>query len=96
MTLYSCFEDEEFVYIILEMCDKQSMMDLLRRRKQLTEEEVRYYLLQIIEAMEHCLSRRVIHRDLKLGNVFINSDMTIRVGDFGLATQLQGLDERKK
>ncbi|KAJ9053515.1 Serine/threonine-protein kinase plk1 [Entomophthora muscae] len=96
VTLHSCFEDDEFVYIILEICDKQSMMELLRRRKQLTEEEVRYYLLQIIDAMEYCLSKRVIHRDLKLGNVFIDSDMTIRVGDFGLATQLQGLDERKK
>lgn len=96
VTLYSCFEDENYVYIILEMCDKQSMMDLLRRRKYLTEEETRYYLVQILDAMEYCLSMRVIHRDLKLGNVFITSDMTVRVGDFGLATQLTEFEERKK
>lgn len=96
VTLYSCFEDENYVYIILEMCDKQSMMDLLRRRKYLTEEETRYYMLQILDAMEYCLSKRVIHRDLKLGNVFITSDMTIRVGDFGLATQLTEFEDRKK
>jgi serine/threonine protein kinase len=33
-------------------------------------------------------SNRVIHRDLKLGNIFLNENMQIKVGDFGLATKL--------
>ncbi len=31
---------------------------------------------------------RVIHRDLKMGNIFLNENMNIKVGDFGLAAKL--------
>ena len=31
---------------------------------------------------------RVIHRDLKMGNIFLNENMDLKVGDFGLATKL--------
>jgi polo-like kinase 1 len=32
---------------------------------------------------------RIIHRDLKLGNLFVNEDMRVKLGDFGLATKLE-------
>ena len=41
-------------------------------------------------------SHRVIHRDLKLGNLFLNDKMEWKVGDFGLATKLDFVGERKK
>lgn len=41
-------------------------------------------------------SHRVIHRDLKLGNLFINDKMEVKVGDFGLATKLEFDGERKR
>jgi polo-like kinase 1 len=41
-------------------------------------------------------SHRIIHRDLKLGNLFLNDKMELKVGDFGLATKLDYDGERKK
>ena len=38
---------------------------------------------------------RVIHRDLKLGNLFLNENMQIKIGDFGLAARLEIDEERK-
>jgi len=94
--LYTQFEDDEFVYIILELCTNQTLLEMLRARKRITETEIRYYLLQIILTLRYIHSQRVIHRDLKLGNLFIHENMTIKLGDFGLATKLESDEERRK
>lgn len=43
----------------------QSLMELLRRRKRLTDAEVQYFSLQIMDAMQYMRDQQVIHRDLK-------------------------------
>ncbi len=45
-------------------------------------------MLQIVSSLEYMHSNRVIHRDLKMGNIFLNENMDLKVGDFGLATKL--------
>ncbi|CAI2362772.1 unnamed protein product [Moneuplotes crassus] len=90
------FEDSSCVYILLNLCPNQSLNELLKRRKRLHEIEVRYYTLQIVSALEYLHKNRVIHRDLKLGNLFINEDMDLKLGDFGLAAKLDFDGERKR
>ncbi len=90
------FEDSENVYLLIEICHNQTLNELLKRRKKLTELEVQCYSNQIIKALKYLHSHRVIHRDLKLGNLFISEKMEIKVGDFGLATKLEFDGERKR
>lgn len=92
---YSYFEDKNFIYIILELCTKKSMMELHKRRKTLSEPEIRYFVRQIGQACLYLHNNKIIHRDLKLGNIFINDDMKIKLGDFGLATRIEQITERK-
>lgn len=90
------FEDAENVYILLELCHNQSLNELLRRRKRLHELEAQCYINQICAAIKYLHSHRVIHRDLKLGNLFLNDKMEVKIGDFGLATKLEFDGERKR
>ena len=90
------FEDHESVYILLELCTNQTLNELLKRRKRLTELEVQCYVAQIISALKYLHSNRVIHRDLKLGNLFLSEKMEIKIGDFGLATKLEFDGEKKR
>ena len=90
------FEDSENVYLLIEICLNQTLNELLKRRKKLTELEVQCYAVQIIKALKYLHTHRVIHRDLKLGNLFISDKMEIKVGDFGLATKLEFDGERKR
>ena len=69
---------------------------MLRRRRSFTEPEARFYLVQIIGACINMHSNNVIHRDLKLGNLFLDDKMNIKVGDFGLAALISTPGERKK
>lgn len=90
------FEDNENVYILLELCTNQTMNELLKRRKRLTELESQYYLLQIVQAVRYLHEHKVIHRDLKLGNMFLSDKLQVKVGDFGLATKVEFEGERKR
>ena len=90
------FEDEEIVYILLEMCPNQTFSELLRRRKRLTELEVQCYLTQVLTGLRYLHSLRVIHRDIKLANVFLSEKMEVKLGDFGLSAKLEYEGERKR
>ncbi|XP_044726621.1 serine/threonine-protein kinase polo isoform X1 [Chrysoperla carnea] len=90
------FEDIHNVYIILELCRRRSMMELHKRRKTLTEPETRFYLHQILDGVNYLHTKRIIHRDLKLGNIFLNDELNVKIGDFGLATRVEFNGERKK
>ncbi|XP_063795519.1 serine/threonine-protein kinase PLK3 [Pseudophryne corroboree] len=90
------FEDSENIYIFLELCSRKSLAHIWKARHTLLEPEVRYYLKQIISGLKYLHVRGILHRDLKLGNFFINDNMELKVGDFGLAARLEPPDQRKK
>jgi polo-like kinase 1 len=90
------FEDNSNAYMLLELCANNSMSDLMKRRKKLCEYEARFYMVQLVNSLKYLHQHAVIHRDLKLGNLFIDHNMCVKVGDFGLATRLSSPDERKK
>lgn len=89
------FEDNENVYILLEMCTNQTLNDLCKRRKRLTEFEAQYYIWQIVTSLKYLQKNRVIHRDLKLGNLFLSDKLEIKLGDFGLAAKLDFDNEKR-
>lgn len=94
--LNSFFEDSNFVYIILELCRRRSLMELHKRRKAITEPETRYFMNQILLGVRYLHNQKIIHRDLKLGNIFLNDEMEVKLGDFGLATKESFDGERKR
>ena len=71
-------------------------MELHKRRRHVTEPEARYFIKQILDACIYLHNARIIHRDLKLGNLFLNDELEVKIGDFGLATQLDYEGERKR
>jgi len=72
------------------------MMELHKRRKALSECETRYFMKQILDGVFYLHQNKIIHRDLKLGNLFLNDDLQVKIGDFGLAAKLVHDGERKK
>ncbi|XP_006153205.1 serine/threonine-protein kinase PLK4 [Tupaia chinensis] len=90
LELYNYFEDNNYVYLVLEMCHNGEMNRFLKNRmKPFTENEARHFMHQIITGMLYLHSHGILHRDLTLSNLLLTRNMNIKIADFGLATQLK-------
>ncbi|XP_023333665.1 serine/threonine-protein kinase PLK2 isoform X2 [Eurytemora carolleeae] len=83
------FEDCNYIHILMEICTNRTLVQVLKNRETITEPEARYYLKQIMEGTRYLHLHQILHRDLKLGNMFLHRDMTLKIGDFGLATKFR-------
>jgi len=86
ITFHGFFEDAKFVHLLLELAPQKTLLHVSKYRRMITECEVRYYSMQIMAGTSYIHSRQVLHRDLKLGNMFLSANMIVKIGDFGLAT----------
>lgn len=91
----SYFETKEFFCIVLELCEKKTLSDLIKKTP-LRNEEAQKYFYQLVCVIKKLHDLKIIHRDLKLSNILLDSQKNIKLCDFGLATVLKNKEERKK
>lgn len=76
-----------YLYIQMQLCKKQSLKDWLRLNDlQTRQRDIVSVFRQIVDGVEYCHLKGLIHRDLKPGNIFFALDGQIKIGDFGLVT----------
>lgn len=73
-------------YMVNEFIKGQTLRDLLNVRGKFSVLEACDMMYQLCSAVLHAHQHGVIHRDIKPQNVYITSDSTIKLGDFGIAT----------
>lgn len=78
------------LFIQMEYCENRTLYDLIHIEN-LNKERDEYWRLfrQILEALSYIHSQDIIHRDLKPMNIFIDESRNIKIGDFGLAKNVQ-------
>lgn len=88
------FETENHLCFLLEYCGNETLQDRLELMGgKFTESQCRFWIKQILNAIGVIHAAQIIHRDVKLSNMFIAEDNTLKVGDFGFATAMEDIDE---
>ena len=83
--LKASFQEDDYLYLIMEFCQGGDFMNLLIKKDILTEEEARFYTAELILAVESIHKLDCIHRDIKPDNILIDKNGHIKLSDFGLA-----------
>merc|ERR1712166_1516480 len=75
--------------IVMAFCGGGSMDTLIKAKRSahqcFEESEVASWTMQILLALQYMHSHKILHRDLKPGNIFLTGDNMVKVGDFGMA-----------
>ena len=83
--LKASFQEGDYLYLVMEYLPGGDLMGLFVARDTLTEEEARFYICEMILAIDSIHELNCIHRDIKPDNVLIGKDGHIKLTDFGLA-----------
>jgi serine/threonine protein kinase len=92
---HRAFNFNEHTYVVLELCHNGNLNDMVKGRGCLSLPEVRRYMIQICGGVKYMHKRSVIHRDLKMGNIFLDNEMNVKIGDFGLAAVMVDDQDRR-
>ncbi|XP_035793786.1 serine/threonine-protein kinase 3-like isoform X1 [Anopheles albimanus] len=86
---YGSYFKNTDLWIVMEYCGAGSVSDIMRlRKKTLSEDEIATILIDTLKGLEYLHLRRKIHRDIKAGNILLNSEGHAKLADFGVAGQL--------
>ena len=86
--------------IVTEYADdgdlSQKIEKLKQKKSPFTEKEILNYLTQICLALNHIHKKKIIHRDLKSGNIFLTKSGLVKLGDFGISKGFKNTWEKAK
>ncbi|XP_043081218.1 NUAK family SNF1-like kinase 1 [Puntigrus tetrazona] len=85
--LYEVFESRDRIVMVMEYASGGELYEYIQDRQRLSEEEARHFFRQITSAVQYCHQNGVVHRDLKLENILLDTDLNVKLADFGLSNR---------
>jgi len=92
--LHYTFQDPTSLYFVLDIARNGELLNIIRKNGLVDEISARFYIAEILLAVEYIHSENIIHRDIKPENILLDDDMHIKLTDFGTAKILK--DEIKE
>lgn len=83
--LMEAFNTKSSYLLIFELASKGDLFEAVKKLGRLSEPTVSSITFQVTSALAYLHSNRIVHRDVKPENILLNSDLTVKLTDFGLA-----------
>ena len=83
--LHYSFQDEKYLYLVMDFCQGGDLMSYLIKEDVLSEKDAKFYIAEIILCVEEIHKMSCIHRDLKPDNILIDKYGHLKLSDFGLS-----------
>jgi serine/threonine protein kinase len=92
--LYCCFQDKENLYFIMDFIQGGELFFHLHKEVRFDDEKTRFYIAELILALNILHKNKVIYRDIKPENILLDTDGHIKLTDFGLSRICSGNNEK--
>lgn len=79
------FQDDEYLYLVMEFMPGGDLMSLLMKEEILSQDAAKIYVAELVLAIESLHKLNVVHRDLKPDNILIDMHGHLKLSDFGLS-----------
>lgn len=93
--LFYSFQDRENLYFVMEYIPGGDMMNLLIKLGMFPEDLARFYIAELVLAVDSVHAVGFVHRDIKPDNILIGADGHIKLTDFGLCTGFRWTHDSK-
>ncbi|KAJ5072715.1 non-specific serine/threonine protein kinase [Anaeramoeba ignava] len=94
-SLVCSFQNESQLFMVIEFVNGGEIYYHLDREQVFSQSRVKLYAAEIILALEHIHSKKIVYRDLKPENILLDSEGHIRLIDFGLSKILHDGEDGK-
>jgi serine/threonine protein kinase len=81
-------QQEHYLYIAMELCESGTLEAWMKRNPKRSQEESITMFQEICCGVNNIHKKKHIHRDLKPSNIYLTKDGHVKIGDFGLATNI--------
>jgi serine/threonine protein kinase len=89
VTLFDAGEDSGAYFISMELLEGRAINDILKKHSRLTVRDVARIGVQICAGLNYAHEQRIVHRDIKTGNLFFTRDQVVKIMDFGIAKSME-------
>lgn len=93
--VYNAGEDKGVQFIHLEFIRGVSLDEVLETRDRVNEDKVLSYVKQISEGIQYAHENKIVHQDIKLSNLLLSKDGTLKIADFGISQLLGEHNDQK-
>ena len=83
--LLEVFESPKHFLMVMEYVGGGDLLQYVKQRRKLDETEAKYIFKQVVYGLGHCHCRSVLHRDIKLDNILMDSEGGVKLCDFGVS-----------
>jgi len=88
VTVYDVDQEDGVYFITMELLEGRPLNQVLKKKGQLSYRDSARLGIQIATGLEYAHQERIVHRDIKTANLFLNRDKSIKIMDFGLAKMM--------
>ncbi|KAK8820671.1 protein kinase [Blastocystis sp. ATCC 50177/Nand II] len=89
ITLFCSFQTASHLYLVMDFCQGGELFGHILDKGFFTEDEARFYIAEVILAVEHLHANGIIHRDIKPENILLSASGHVVLCDFGICFDRQ-------